>query len=196
MTDRERITLANGRELTCEVLEVEDITELAGFLCSLPDVVRFFLPLAVNDAQQMKQFELALASGSYQAVLARCGDEVVGVGLLKRPRYGWSGKVGEILVAIAPPFQQQNLGRQLVLHLFDQARSAGLRQLYCFVLAKHTGLVESFERAGFHKAALLRDFARDDLGRAADLCMLTRSVDDLWHKIEDSINFTGRAMEH
>ena len=114
--------------------------------------------------------------GSVLPVLALEGDRVVGDATLHRYRTGWKQRVGLVRIQIAPDFRNRGLGTAMVRELRHLGEKAALRYLMAEVMADQRGAIRAFEKLGFERAALFRDFVNDAKGRLHDLVILLHEM--------------------
>lgn len=80
-----------------------------------------------------------------RSIAALDGDAIIGTGLLGvRDRLGWIGGMGVI-----PERRRQGIGRQMMHHLIDRARQAGLEHVDLEVLEANEGAYALYREMGF-----------------------------------------------
>jgi len=118
-------------------------------------------------------------------ILALEGDRVVGDATLHRERSGWKRHVGTVRIQIAPDFRHRGLGTVMIRELRHLGEKAGLRYLLAEVIEDQQAAVRAFEKMGFERAAVLRNFVTDQQGWPHNLVVLlypmVPSDDDLYY---------------
>lgn len=89
---------------------------------------------------------------------ARCGEEVVGQYVLLHTR-PFTAEV--VNIAVAPSRQRQGIGTILLGHAVRTAREAGFRRLEIGTGDSGTGQIALYERCGFVRCGLDRDYFRN-----------------------------------
>lgn len=79
--------------------------------------------------------------------------------------------VGALGMAVLPPFRGQGLGRRLIEATLDAARREGFARVELHVFARNLRAVAPYEKLGFQREGLLRDFVCID-GRFDDALMM------------------------
>lgn len=81
----------------------------------------------------------------------------------------------EVTVYLDPACTGRGLGRAALEHVDAHARAAGLHALVAVVCAENAASLRAFERAGYERAALLREVGTK-FGRLLDVVYLQRIV--------------------
>lgn len=184
-----KVTLKSGEVVKLRPLVGGDEAALIEFFTGLPREATEYLKHDVHDPEVVKRFVSQIDPDSVWAILALTSEgKVVGDATLHMTHYGWRRHLGEIRVVVAPAYQKQRLATALCHELVNQASLKGLKKLEAHVLDSQVGARRSLERLGFREEAKLKDHAMDLEERLHDLAILTNTVDDLWHKMEDMIS--------
>ena len=183
------VTLKDGATVTLRPLERGDEEGLLRFFTELPEESTQFLKHDVRDPAVVKRFIESSDPESVHAIVALSEDgRIVGDATLHTTRYGWRRHVGEVRGVVAPDFRRRRLAAALVRELVEHASTMGLRLLEAQILDSQAGALKVFSRLGFKEVARLPEHALDQDDQLHDLLILTNSVDELWHVMEDMIS--------
>ena len=120
-----------------------------------------------------------IGNGRMAALAAYRDDTFLGYAAVHRNPAPWMRHVGELRVNVAPAVRAQGLGRLLVSHVFDMARTFALQKLVAQMNHGSAWSTGGVSQAGFVPEALLADFVVDRSGRPRDLVMMTFDVEGL-----------------
>ena len=158
----------------------EDRDAILGFARALPEEDLLFLRVDLTEADVVDAWVGDISNGSMAAFAAYSADGLfLGYAAVHRNPAPWMRHVGEVRVNVAPAVRTQGLGRLLVSHVFDMARTFALQKLVAQMTTDQHGAQAAFRRLGFVPEALLADFVVDRSGRSRDLVMMTFDVEGL-----------------
>lgn len=184
-----RVALKSGEMVTLRPLEAADEEGLLRFFEDLPAESTQFLKHDVRDPAVVGRFVRNADPDAVWAIVAVTTDgRIVGDATLHTNRLGWRRHVGEVRAVVAANFRRQRLAAALVHELVEQASIKGLKILEAQMLDSQVGAVKVFSRLGFVEVARLPEHAMDIEGQVHDLLILSSSVDELWHAMEDMIS--------
>jgi L-amino acid N-acyltransferase YncA len=190
------VTLKDGATVTLRPLERGDEQALLRFFKELPPESTLFLKHDVRDPAVVKRFAQSNDPDSVWAIVALTEDgRIVGDATLHMNRRGWRRHVGEVRAVVASDFRRKRLAATLLHELVEQASVKRLRILEAQILDSQAGALKVFSRFGFHEEARLPHHALDLDGQLHDLLILTSSVDELWHAMEDVISAMDIARD-
>lgn len=121
------------------------------------EAINPFLAFDPSPLEDFRSAYLEMLAESEFLILERKG-EPTGMGQIRwgTDRFAHSAQLCGI--AIAPAFQGQGLGRQLMEGLLERARGAGLRRIELTVSADNPGAISFYESFGFRREGTMKDF--------------------------------------
>ena len=171
--------LADGSSVELRVMSPDDRDAILGFARALPEEDLMFLRVDLTEADVVDAWVGNIGNGRMAALAAYRDDTFLGYAAVHRNPAPWMRHVGELRVNVAPAVRAQGLGRLLVSHVFDMARTFALQKLVAQMTTDQPGAQAAFRRLGFVPEALLADFVVDRSGRSRDLVMMTFDVEGL-----------------
>jgi RimJ/RimL family protein N-acetyltransferase len=183
-----KVTLKGGKVLELRPLAAQDEQALIDFFKELPREDTQFLKDDVKDPEVVRRFVTELDLNKVWSIVALDGGKIVGDATLHMSQRGWRRHVGEVRVVVAHEFQKQRLATTLIHELVNQASVRELKQLEAQILDNQINARKAFEHLGFREEARLKDAAMDLDGNLRGLVIMTNTVDDLWHKMEEMIS--------
>lgn len=116
-------------------------------------------------------FADSLRSGHF-AMLMRSGEDLLGYGIfMKLP------DEAELLnITIAPPWQKQGWGRQLLDELCTVAKKAGAERMYLEVRASNIAACTLYARNGFTQIGARRGYYACSDGRREDALLMAKTL--------------------
>ena len=91
---------------------------------------------------------------------------------LHRQRTGWKQRVGVVRVQIAPHCRHIGLGTAMVRELRHIGEKSALHYLMAEVIEEQAAAVRAFEKMGFVRGAMYRNFVNDQKGGLHNLLVL------------------------
>lgn len=171
--------LADGSSVELRVMSSDDRDAILGFAKALPEEDLLFLRVDLTEPDVVDAWVGNIRDGRMAALAAYRDDVFLGYAAVHRNPAPWMRHVGELRVNVAPAVRAQGLGRLLVSHVFDMARTFALQKLVAQMTTDQHGAQAAFRRLGFVPEALLADFVVDRSGRSRDLVMMTFDVEGL-----------------
>jgi len=171
--------LADGSSVELRVMSSDDRDAILGFAKALPEEDLLFLRVDLTQPDVVDAWVGNIRDGRMAALAAYRDDVFLGYAAVHRNPAPWMRHVGELRVNVAPAVRTQGLGRLLVSHVFDMARTFALQKLVAQMTTDQHGAQAAFRRLGFVPEALLADFVVDRGGRSRDLVMMTFDVEGL-----------------
>ena len=176
MVDLERyprkITLHNGVTLDFRPMDRDDVGRLWVFFQQIPPEDKMFFRQDVSRREVVQHWADTLDYDLVLPILALEGDRVVGDATLHRQKTGWKQRVGVVRVQIAPDYRHIGLGTAMVRELRHLGEKSALHYLMAEVIEEQAGAVRAFEKMGFVRGAMYRNFVNDQRGGLHNLLVL------------------------
>jgi len=176
MVDLERyprkITLHNGVTLVFRPMDRDDVGRLWVFFQQIPPEDKMFFRQDVSRREAVQHWADTLDYYLVLPILALEGDRVVGDATLHRQKTGWKQRVGVVRVQIASDYRHIGLGTTMVRELRHLGEKSALHYLMAEVIEEQAGAVRAFEKMGFVRGAMYRNFVNDQRGGLHNLLVL------------------------
>ena len=166
------IMLRDGARLTLRPMAREDAGRLWDFFRRIPPEDRMYFREDVGRKEIVERWAELLDFDSVLPILALEEDLVVGDATLHRNKTGWKQRVGTIRIQIAPEFRNRGLGTAMIREMRHLGEKAALRSLLAEVIEEQQPAIRAFEKMGFERACVLRNFVNDQKGRLHNLVVL------------------------
>ncbi|GAB4366970.1 MAG: hypothetical protein Kow0042_07220 [Calditrichia bacterium] len=182
------VELKDKEKVTLRLLRQNDLEKLVEFFQALPLKDRMFLR---TDVLQRENIYRRYGNLNYQnmyPVIAVKNEEIVAIGTLFRPEFGWMRNLGEIRCVVAEKYQRKGLCTILVRELFLRAVSMDLYKLQAELIEDQKSAIAAFQRMGFRPEAVLKKHVTDIQGRRQNLVIMSLDIQDMWNVMEDFIS--------
>ena len=166
------VTLHNGATLVFRPMDRDDVDRLWVFFQRIPPEDKMFFRQDVSRREVVQHWADTLDYGLVLPILALEGDRVVGDATLHRQRTGWKQRVGVVRVQIAPDYRHIGLGTAMVRELRHIGEKSALQYLMAEVIEEQAAAVRAFEKMGFVRGAMFREFVNDQRGKLHNLLVL------------------------
>ncbi len=181
------VALKKGRSVTIRPLAQGDYDKLYAFFQDLAKEDLLFLRHDVSNRDLVRGWTEHIDLDRTVPLVAEEGGKIVADGTLHLTTYGWMQHVGHIRLVTAGTHRQLGLGTVIARELVTIAEDRGLEKLQAHVIEDNAGAVKMFERLGFEMAAVLKDLAKDRMGRNRSLAIMINDVANLSRAMEDWI---------
>jgi ribosomal protein S18 acetylase RimI-like enzyme len=168
--------LKDGSQITIRPLRKEDEKILHEYFLRLPPEDRMCLR---NDVTDPKVIESWIYDLDYDVVLPLVAlkvDHIVANGTLQFNTVGWTKHQGQIRITSDSEYRKKGLATILIENLMQIAADFGLEQLTAEIAPALDEAYFLFEKLGFQKAAVLKDFIKDLQGNYQDLVLMVKNI--------------------
>jgi len=87
--------------------------------------------------------------------------------------FGFSAHVGEIRVIVAPDFRRTGLAGYLCRQLLAHGIAENLEKIEARLMEDQPAVIRFFEKLGFQRDGILKDFVKDIEGHNHDLLIMS-----------------------
>jgi RimJ/RimL family protein N-acetyltransferase len=166
------ITLRDGTRVTFRPMAADDVDALWDFFRQIPPEDKMYLREDVDRRDEVDRWARNLDFHSVLPILAFSDGRVVGDATLHRNKTGWKQRVGTIRILIAPDFRHRGLGTSMIRELRYLGEKASLHYLLAEVIEEQQAAIRAFEKMGFERMVVYRNFVNDQRGRLHNLVVL------------------------
>jgi L-amino acid N-acyltransferase YncA len=166
------ITLKNGIRVTFRPMVREDVGGLWDFFRQIPLEEKMYLREDVDSKEEVERWARNLDYDTVLPILAFSEGRMVGDATLHRNRTGWKQRVGTIRIVITPDFRHRGLGTAMIRELRHLGEKASLHYLLAEVIEEQKAAIRGFEKLGFERMVIYRNYVNDQRGRLHNLVVL------------------------
>ena len=170
------VTLKDGVVLTLRPMTRDDEHGVYMFFSSLPEETRRYLRNDVTNRTIIAGWMRELNYEKTLPIMAECDGRIVAISTLHRQTFGWGRHVGEVRVVIDPSFQGRGLGGLLFNEVCQVASESGLKKLVARIVTARISVIKTFEKAGFNRIAVLRNYVKDINQNYADIAIMVKEL--------------------
>ena len=171
-----QVTLRDGARLTFRPMVREDADRLWEFFRSIPPEDKMYLREDVDRKEVVERWAESLDYGTVLPILAFDGDRIVGDTTLHRDKTGWKQRIGTLRIQIATDFRHRGLGTAMLREMRHLGEKSALRHIVAEVIEEQQAAIRAFEKLGFERAVVFRNFVNDQKGRLHSLVVLVYSM--------------------
>lgn len=172
------IALRNGTRVTFRPMVREDVDLLRDFFRRIPVEDKTFLREDVDRREEIERMAETLDYGTVLPILALSDGRVVGDATLHRNVTGWKQRVGRVRILIAQDFRHRGLGTVMIRELRHLGEKASLHYLMAEVIESQQTAIRAFEKLGFERMVVYRNYVNDRRGRLHNLVVLLYPMSD------------------
>lgn len=172
-----KVSLPDGLSVTLRPMNRDDQYALYSFFINLADDDRRYLRNVVTDRKLIEKWARNLNYDKVLPILAEYEGRIVANATLHYQTFGWGRHVAEIRVTVAPDFQGRRLGAALIDELTALAAKHNVKKLLARIVTNREGVIMAFERAGFSKLTVLKNYVKDlQSQQYADIALLVKEL--------------------
>lgn len=150
-----QVSLAEGYQVTLELMAEQDIDAVHAFARTLPPEALLFLRINITERSVEQHWIESIKSGRSVTVLARQNDAVMGEATLLHNEVSWTRHLGEIRIQISPLARRRGLARLLAGEIDAIAKQLGLQLLTTRMTLDQSATQAVFRQLGFQREAVL-----------------------------------------
>jgi len=166
------ITLKDGALVTFRPMVREDVDRLWDFFRQIPLEDKMYFREDVDRREEVDRWARHLDYDTVLPVLAFSEGRVVGDATLHRNKTGWKQRVGTVRILIATDFRHRGLGTAMIRELRHLGEKASLHYLLAEVIEEQQAAIRAFEKLGFERMVVYRNYVNDQRGRLHNLVVL------------------------
>ena len=109
-------------------------------------------------------------------ILAVKGDIIIADATINRRQSGWKWHLGTVRIFVHKNFRNLGLGELMVDELARIAYRLGIEKLILEIPDTNTAVINTFTKAGFHRAAVIPNMAKDRQNMPVDLAVMMKDI--------------------
>jgi RimJ/RimL family protein N-acetyltransferase len=170
------IVLRDGVRVDFRPMVPDDVDPLWEFLQRIPSDEKMFFREDVKGREDVELWAKDLDYEKALPILAFSGERIVGDATLHRNRTGWKQRVGTVRILISPDFRHRGLGTAMIRELRHIGEKASLHYLLAEVIEEQPTAIRAFEKLGFERMVVFRNYVNDHKGKLHNLVVLLYSM--------------------
>ncbi len=109
-------------------------------------------------------------------ILALKGDAIIADATINRRKFGWKWHLGTVRVFVHRDYRNIGLGHLMINELVDISFKLGIEKLIAEIPDVNVVAVNAFSSAGFYRAALIPNMAKDRENMPVDVAFMMKDV--------------------
>ncbi len=109
-------------------------------------------------------------------ILALKGDLIIADATINRRQSGWKWHLGTVRIFVHKDYRNLGLGELMVDELARIAYRLGIEKLILEIPDTNTAVINTFTKAGFHRAAVIPNMAKDRQNMPVDLAVMMKDI--------------------
>lgn len=188
--------LKDGTEVTIRAASPDDVDKSFAFFQDLSSEETAYLRVDVSDRSVVEHRLANHGPGEVIRLLALIDDKIVADGAIELNDAGWESHIAELRLLVSDSYQRKGLGMLMAEELYLLAAKEKVEEIIVKLMAPQTEAMKIFERLGFHKDAVLKNYVRDVRGLKQDLVIMRCNLDALWKELESYFHETDKFERH
>jgi len=188
--------LKDGTTVIIRSLTESDIDRSFSFFSGLSrdDIAYLRVDVTKRDvvAQRLRNDELRLT----KRLAAWIDDEIVADGAIELSRHGWEKHIAELRLMVADRYQRLGIGMLMAEELYLLAAKEKVEEMIVKLMAPQQQARKIFERLGFHRDVIVKNYLKDVRGRKQDMLLMRCNLDRLWKELEGYFQETEKLERH
>lgn len=175
-TYRKETQLKDGTKILLRPMVAEDQDALYEFFKAVPRDDARYLRDDVGSRLVVEKWAKNPDYGKTLPILAIKDDDIIGDATINRRRYGWKHHLGTVRLFVHKDYRNVGLGHLMIEELVDIAYKLGIEKLIVEIPDLNTAAIHAFNRAGFHRAALIPNMVKDRENMPVDVAVMMKDV--------------------
>jgi RimJ/RimL family protein N-acetyltransferase len=153
-----------------------DKDALYEFFKAVPEEEARYLRDDVKSRLLIESWAKNLDYGKTLPILALKGNLIIGDATINRRQFGWKWHLGTVRIFVHNEYRNLGLGEIMVGELVRIAYKLGIEKLVLEIPDTNSAVINTFTKAGFHRAALIPNMVKDRQNMPVDLAVMMRDI--------------------
>lgn len=175
-TYHKEVSLKDGTKILLRPMAPTDKDALYEFFKAVPEEEARYLRDDVKSRLLIESWAKNLDYNRTLPILALKGDLIIGDATINRRQFGWKWHLGTVRIFVHNEYRNLGLGEIMVGELIQIAYKLGIEKLVLEIPDTNTAVVNTFTKAGFHRAALIPNMVKDRQNMPVDLAVMMRDI--------------------
>jgi L-amino acid N-acyltransferase YncA len=175
-TYQKEVKLKDGTKILLRPMVLKDQEALYGFFKAVSEEEARYLRDDVKSRLLIESWAKNLDYSRTLPILAIKDDIVIADATINRRRSGWKWHIGTVRIFVHKDYRNRGLGELMVDELARIAYRLGIEKLILEIPDTSVATINAFTKAGFHRAALIPNMAKDRQNMPVDLAVMMKDI--------------------
>ena len=175
-TYQKEVSLKDGTKILLRPMVQTDKEALYEFFKAVSEEEARYLRDDVKSRLLIESWAKNLDYSRTLPILALKGDLIIGDATINRRQFGWKWHLGTVRIFVHNDYRNLGLGELMVDELAKIAYRLGIEKLVLEIPDTNTAVINTFTKAGFHRAALIPNMVKDRQNMPVDLAVMMRDI--------------------
>ncbi len=175
-TYRKEAILKDGTKILLRPMVMEDQEALYEFFKAVPEEEARYLRDDVKSRLLIESWAKNLDYSRTLPILAIKDDIIIADATINRRRSGWKWHLGTVRIFVHKDYRNLGLGNLMVDEFARIAYKLGIEKLILEIPDTNTAVINTFTKAGFHRAAVIPNMVKDRQNMPVDLAVLMKDI--------------------
>ena len=175
-TYQKEVSLKDGTKILLRPMVPTDKEALYEFFKAVSEEEARYLRDDVKSRLLIESWAKNLDYNRTLPILALKGDLIIGDATINRRQFGWKWHLGTVRIFVHNEYRNLGLGEIMVGELVQIAYKLGIEKLVLEIPDTNTAVINTFTKAGFHRAALIPNMVKDRQNMPVDLAVMMRDI--------------------
>ena len=175
-TYQKEAKLKDGTKILLRPMVIEDQDALYEFFKGVSEEEARYLRDDVKSRLLIESWANNLDYSRTLPILAIKDDIIIADATINRRRSGWKWHLGTVRIFVHKDYRNLGLGELMVDELARIAYRLGIEKLILEIPDTNTAVINAFTKAGFHRAAVIPNMAKDRQNMPVDLAVMMKDV--------------------
>ena len=175
-TYHKEVSLKDGTKILLRPMAATDKDALYEFFKAVSEEEARYLRDDVKSRLLIESWAKNLDYNRTLPILALKGDLIIGDATINRRQFGWKWHLGTVRIFVHNEYRNLGLGEIMVGELIQIAYKLGIEKLVLEIPDTNTAVINTFTKAGFHRAALIPNMVKDRQNMPVDLAVMMRDI--------------------
>ena len=175
-TYQKEAILKDGTKILLRPMVIEDQDALYEFFKAVSEEEARYLRDDIKSRLLIESWAKNLDYSRTLPILAIKDDIIIADATINRRRSGWKWHVGTVRIFVHKDYRNLGLGEFMVDELARIAYRLGIEKLILEIPDTSVATINAFTKAGFHRAALIPNMAKDRQNMPVDLAVMMKDV--------------------
>jgi ribosomal protein S18 acetylase RimI-like enzyme len=168
--------LKDGTKVLLRPMVAEDQDALYEFFKAVSEEEARYLRDDVKSRLLIESWAKNLDYSRTLPILAIKDEIIIADATINRRRSGWKWHLGTVRIFVHKDYRNLGLGELMVDELARIAYRLGIEKLILEIPDTNTAVINAFTKAGFHRAAVIPNMAKDRQNMPVDLAVMMKDV--------------------
>ncbi len=175
-TYQKEAKLKDGTKILLRPMVLKDQEALYEFFKAVSEEEARYLRDDVKSRLLIESWAKNLDYSRTLPILAIKDDIVIADATINRRRSGWKWHIGTVRIFVHKDYRNRGLGELMVDELARIAYRLGIEKLILEIPDTSVATINAFTKAGFHRAALIPNMAKDRQNMPVDLAVMMKDI--------------------